>query len=153
MEVSGNIGAVLRKKGGTVWTIGPEASVLEAIRVMAEKDIGALPVVSAGGSGGKLVGLISERDYTRKVILKGRASPRTPVGEIMTRELVWASPGDKVVDGLVSMTRHRVRHLPVLEGESLVGIVSIGDLVNWVIGAQTATIDHLEKFITGEYPA
>ena len=149
MEVSGRVSAILaHKKVSTVWSIGPNATVFDAIRLMDEKNVGALPVVENG----KLVGIVSERDYTRKVIVKGRSSKDTPVSDIMTKELLTVNPGDSVAECMRIMTEKRVRHLPVLEGTKLVGILSIGDVVNWLISAQTATIDNLERYITGDYP-
>jgi CBS domain-containing protein len=123
--------------------------VFDAIQLMADKNVGALPVVEKG----ELVGIISERDYTRKVILKGKSSKDTPVRDIMTREPVTVHPGDSVGECMQVMTEKRVRHLPVMEGAKMVGLLSIGDLVRRIISAQTATIDNLEKYITGDYPA
>ena len=117
--------------------------VSDVIRLMDEKNVGALPVVDNG----KLVGIVSERDYTRKVILKGRSSKETPVSDIMTAQLLTVTPSDNVIECMRIMTEKRVRHLPVLEGTNLVGILSIGDVVNWFITAQTATIDDLERYI------
>jgi CBS domain-containing protein len=119
--------------------------VFDAIAMMADKNIGALPVVEND----RLIGIISERDYTRKVILKGKSSKETRVEEIMTRDLVTAEPSDTVVDCMRAMTEKRVRHLPVMEGAKMVGVLSIGDLVKWFISAQAATIDNLEQYITG----
>ena len=149
MEIAGSVGAILAHKGSAVWSIAPDATVFEAIELMADKNVGALPVVENG----RLVGIISERDYTRKVILKGKSSKETPVRDIMTLELVTADPGDSVSECMHVMTDKRVRHLPVLEGTKMVGLISIGDLVRRIISAQTATIDNLEKYITGDYPA
>ena len=149
MEIAGSVGAILAHKGSVVWSIAPNATVFDAIELMADKNVGALPVIENG----RLVGIISERDYTRKVILKGKSSKETPVRDIMTLELVTARPGDSVSECMHVMTDKRVRHLPVLEGAKMVGLISIGDLVRRIISAQTATIDNLEKYITGDYPA
>jgi CBS domain-containing protein len=149
MNVSGSVSAILaHKKASTLWSIGPNAMVIDAIRLMDEKNVGALPVVDNG----RLVGIVSERDYTRKIILKGRSSKETPVNEIMTKQLVTVNPGDSVTECMRIISEKRVRHLPVLERADLVGILSIGDVVNWLISAQTATIDNLERYITGDYP-
>ena len=143
MKVSG---ILARKKNTTVWSIGPNAMVIDAIRLMDERNVGALPVMDSG----KLVGIVSERDYTRKVILKGRSSKETPVSEIMTRDLVTVDPRDGVTECMQIITEKHVRHLPVLEGADLVGILSIGDVVNWLISAQKATIDNLERYTLAE---
>jgi len=149
MEVSGRISAILaQKKVSIVWSIAPNAMVIDAIQLMDEKNVGALPVVENG----TLVGIVSERDYTRKVILKGRSSKDTPVSDIMTAQLLTVNPNHSVTECMRIMTEKRVRHLPVLEGSNLVGILSIGDVVNWFISAQTATINNLERYITGDYP-
>ena len=146
-EISGKVSGILaRKKVSSVWSIGPNATVIDAIRFMDEKNVGALPVVDNG----KLVGIVSERDYTRKVILKGRSSKDTPVSDIMTRELVTVNPRDGVRECMRIITEKRVRHLPVLEGADLVGILSIGDVVNWLISAQKAMIDNLERYTLAE---
>ena len=138
------VSAVLvRKKASTIWSIGPNAMVIDAIELMGQKNVGALPVVDNG----TLVGIISERDYTRKVILKGRSSKETPVSDIMTAQVLTVTPSESVIECMRIMTEKRVRHLPVLEGTNLVGILSIGDMVNWFISAQTATIDDLERYI------
>ncbi|MBV8352206.1 MAG: CBS domain-containing protein [Verrucomicrobia bacterium] len=150
MNVSGNVSAIMaHKRTSTVWSIGPNVVVNDAIRLMDEKNVGALPVVDKG----TLVGIVSERDYTRKVILKGRSSRETPVSDIMTKKVLTVTPSDSVTACMRIMTEKRVRHLPVLEGTDLVGILSIGDVVNWLLWAQTATIEHLERYITGGYPA
>ena len=147
MEVSGRISAILaHKKVSTVWSIGPNATVIDAIRLMDEKNVGALPVVENG----KLVGIVSERDYTRKVILKGRSSKDTLVSDIMTKQVLTVNPSNSVTECMQIMTDKRVRHLPVLEGTNLVGILSIGDLVNWLISAQKATLDNLERYTLAE---
>ena len=147
MKVSGRVSGILaRKKASTVWTIGPNAMVIDAIRLMDEKNVGALPVVDNV----TLVGIVSERDYTRKVILKGRSSKETPVKEIMTKQLVTVNPRDSVTECMRIITEKRVRHLPVLEGTNLVGILSIGDVVNWLLSALKETIDNLERYSLAE---
>ena len=143
----GTIREILQHKGNTVCIIGPEATVFEAIKLMAEKNVGALLVTR----GDKLVGIISERDYTRKVALRGKSSKETAVREILSGRVLVVSPAHTVEECMRLMTEHRVRHLPVLEGDRIAGVVSIGDLVNWIISAQTSTIHQLETYITG-YP-
>jgi CBS domain-containing protein len=149
MEIAGSVSAILAHKGSAVWSIAPNATVFDAIQLMADKNVGALPVVENG----RLAGMISERDYTRKVILKGKSSKETPVRDIMTQELVTVDASDSVTECMRVMTEKRIRHLPVMEGSKMIGLVSIGDLVRRIISAQTATIDNLEKYITGDYPA
>src|SRR5215469_8883457 len=145
MKIAGTISGILAQKGSTVWSIAPAATVFDAIALMADKNIGALPVVEDD----RLIGIISERDYTRKVILKGKSSKETRVEEIMTRDLVTAEPSDTVIDCMRVMTEKRVRHLPVMEGFQMVGVLSIGDLVKCLISAQAEAIDNLEQYITG----
>ena len=147
MQVSGTVGEVLRDKGGTIWSIAPEARVFDAIQLMADKNIGAVLVMS----GNQLLGVLSERDYTRKVVLKGKSSKETAVRDIMTAGVLTTTPRNSVEECLRIMTESRVRHLPVLEDGKVVGIISIGNLVNWVISAQTSTIRQLESYITGGY--
>ena len=147
MSAIGKIGDLLSQKGGQVWTVAPEAMVFDAIHMMAEKNVGALLVTDQG----KLIGIISERDYTRKVALKGKSSKQTAVREILSTHVVHVSPGHTIEECMRIMTDHRVRHLPVLEADKIVGVVSIGDLVNWIISAQSTTIHQLETYITG-YP-
>jgi CBS domain-containing protein len=148
MEITTTIGSILTRKGTTVWSVSPTNTVFEAISMMAEKNIGALPVLE----GERLVGMISERDYARKVILLGRGSRETSVAEIMTVHLKTVGLSDSVQECMQIMTENRVRHIPVLEEGKLVGLISIGDCVNWIISAQTAAIDDLERFVTGAYP-
>ncbi len=134
---------VLIGKDPELHTIGPDASVLDALRVMAEHEVGALPVVD----GGRLVGLISEREYARRVILLDRSSRTTPVRDIMMTRVPCVEPGRTVEECMALMTDKRVRHLPVLEGEELVGLVSIGDLVKAIIDEQQFIISQLELYI------
>ena len=142
------ISEILSFKGNSVWSIKPDATVFEAVQLMSDKNIGALLVIENE----KLVGIISERDYTRNIVLKGKSSKQTAVKEIISRNVIHVTPSHSVEDCLRLMTDHRVRHLPVLDGESIVGVVSIGDLVNWIISAQTSTIHQLQTYIGG-YPA
>lgn len=142
------IGSILKDKGGVIWSVDPETTVYDAISLMAEKSIGALLVTFQG----RLVGVMSERDYARKIALLGRSSHDTRVHEIMTTSPVTVTPEHTVDECMRIMTHHRVRHLPVLEEERQVGIVSIGDLVNAIIADQARTIDHLHSYITGGYP-
>jgi CBS domain-containing protein len=148
MEIDAPIDILLASKGAQAWSVGPRTTVFEAIKLMAEKNVGALLVTENE----KLLGVISERDYTRNVVLKGKSSKQTPVIEIISPEPVVASPADKVVDCMRLMTQKRVRHLPVMDGDRIAGIISIGDLVNWTISAQSAAIDQLHRYISGEYP-
>ena len=149
MKLQDTISLVLQSKGSQVFSVEPEASVHQAVEVMAEKKVGALLVIS----GGKIKGVLSERDCARKLILTGRPSKQTQVREIMTSQVISASPNDTVDECMHVMTDHRIRHLPVVEGERVVGMLSIGDLVKWIISAQEATIDSLHNFIAGKYPA
>jgi CBS domain-containing protein len=136
---------LLTRKGSQVWSIDVEEPVLEAIQMMADKHVGALPVTR----GGELVGVISERDYARKVILLGRSSAETPVWQIMSAPVVTVSPADDVRQCMQVMTSKRIRHLPVVEDGRMVGMISIGDLVQAVIEEQDQTIEQLERFIAG----
>jgi predicted transcriptional regulator len=140
--------SLLRAKSGDTWTVSPDATVFEAVEQMSHRQVGALPVVE----GTELVGMISERDYARKVILQGRNSRDTQVREIMSGDVHWVTPQHTVDDCMRLMTTSRVRHLPVLENGRIVGILSIGDLVNWIISSQEATILHLHNYISGSYP-
>ena len=127
MAGAGTVGVLLARKNPAVWSISPDATVFEAIQLMADKNVGALPVVDNS----RLVGIISERDYARKVILKGRSSKDTPIRDIMSQELLTATPSDSIAECIRVMTEKRVRHLPVLEGTKMIGIVSIGDVLKW----------------------
>jgi len=149
MKTSVPISSLLHHKGAAVWVISPEATVYDAIKLMAERNIGALPVIAHG----VLAGIFTERDYTRKIALQGKTSRQTLVKEVLSPDVVSANPGDSIEDCMRLMSEHRVKHLPVLKGEELVGIVSIGDLVNWTISAQDATIAQMEQYIAGSVAA
>lgn len=136
----------LKSKGQAVWTTRPDISVYEALEMMAEKDIGALLVMD----GDRLVGIFSERDYARKVILQGKSSRDTWVSEIMTPKVVYVRPQHTIEECMALMTEKRIRHLPVLDGEHLVGVISIGDVVKAIISEQKFVIEQLEHYITGE---
>jgi len=147
MDVSGTIEAILAQKGSETFIISPDATVYDAIALMAEKNVGALLVVENE----RPVGMISERDYTRKVMLRGKRSRESFVREIMSTDLTVVSPREPVENCLRMMTDKHIRHLPVLEGDTIRGVISIGDLVKWVIATQSATIQHLEMYISGGY--
>jgi CBS domain-containing protein len=134
---------VLRSKGKDIWTVTPDSSVFDALKIMAEKDVGALPVLD----GKKLVGIFSERDYARKVILKGKSSTNLPVSEIMSTNLILITPDQTTEQGLALMTGKHVRHLPVIQKEKLVGFISIGDLVKSIMLEQNQTIDKMGEYI------
>lgn len=140
---------VLKAKPTEVWTIAPKASVYQALELMAQKDIGAVPVVDNG----KLVGIFSERDYARKVALHGRASKSTMVAELMTAKVYYIQPDQSIEDCMALMTQKRIRHLPVLDNGQLVGIITIGDVVKCIIADQEITIQSLKSYITGSYGA
>lgn len=134
---------ILQTKGSDVWVVSPDALVFEALEILAEKDVGALPVVEHG----ELVGVFSERDYARKVILQGRSSRDVPVRDLMAKRIVVVPCDVSVETCMRLMTNERVRHLPVVEGDRLVGIVTIGDVVKQIIADQDSTIQHLERYI------
>jgi len=143
------IGSILDNKDNHIWSIGPGETVYDAIALMADKRIGALLVVTDH----RLIGIITERDYARKVILHGRSSKDTQVRDIMTSSLITVTPDHTVDECMRLVTEHRIRHLPVLDNDKLVGLISIGDLVNSIIEAQAQTINHLHSYITGGYPS
>jgi len=147
MDVSGNISAILGQKSDEIFSVTPDTCVDDAVAMMDEKNVGALLVMK----GSKLVGMLSERDYTRKVMLRGKKSSETKVSEIMSTNLTVAYPNEGVEECLRAMTDKRFRHLPVLDGEEVVGVISIGDLVKHVISCQSAAIAHLENYISGGY--
>ncbi len=150
MNISDTIGSVLNgKRDSKVESIGPEQSVYEGLEMMAKHNIGALLVLCAG----KVVGILSERDYARKGVLMGHPSRETEVQEIMTTPVVSVTPQHTVDECMALMTQHHIRHLPVLRNETVVGVISIGDLVKWVISGQAQTIDALQGYIAGAYPS
>ena len=140
--------SLLRSKGNLVWSVSPDTTVYRAIELIAEKHVGCVVVLS----GGHLAGIVSERDYARKVILLGRNSMQTLVREVMSKPVLFVTPEQTVGEAMRLMTSRRVRHLPILDGEAVVGVLSIGDIVNWVITWQQQTIQHLEGYIAGNYP-
>jgi CBS domain-containing protein len=148
MKVNDRISAILRRKGSDIWSIPSDASVYSAIETMADRHVGALLVIDDS----HLVGIVSERDYARKVILMGRSSKDTFVREIMTPSPVTVCLECCVDDAMRTMTTHKIRHLPVVDHDKVVGMLSIGDIVNFIIWSQDQAIEHLEHYITGQYP-
>ena len=147
-RIRGEISEVLKHKGNNVWSLAPDQTVYEAIEKMAEKGIGALLVLSQGSP----VGIISERDYARKVILRGKSSRTTLVNEIMTSPVLTVAPNQAVGECMAIMSHNRIRHLPVAQDGRILGIVSIGDIVKWIVAQQEDMIDHLQNYISASYP-
>jgi CBS domain-containing protein len=145
MQTIGTIDSILHHKGSKVWSVPPDITVFEAIKMLAEKNIGALPVVENG----KVIGIFSERDYTRKVALAGKSSKGTRVREIISTDVIFVTPENTVEECMRLMTEHRIRHLPVCQEGRLAGFISIGDLVNWTISMQSAALDQMENYLAG----
>jgi CBS domain-containing protein len=141
----GKVKDILASKGSAIYSVEPGTMVYEAIELMCQKNIGGLLIMERG----RLAGIFTERDYARKLILKGKSSRDTPIKEIMTSRLVTVSPDNSIEDCMELMTNQHIRHLPVLDGEKLVGLISIGDVVRYVIEEQRSIIEHLEHYITG----
>ena len=145
MKTTYPISSILHQKASALWSVAPQTTVFDAIKLMAEKNIGALPVVT----GGTLVGIFTERDYTRKIALQGKSSKNTQVREIISNEVISVTPDESVEECMRLMTENRIRHLPVVQNQELLGIISIGDLVNWTISTQSAAIEQMEQYIAG----
>ena len=145
MQTNYPISSLLHHKSSAIWSVAPETTVFDAIRLMADKNIGALLVLADG----RLAGIFTERDYTRKIALQGKSSRDTHVREVATTKCVTVAPTDSVQDCMRLMTENRVRHLPVVQDGKVTGIVSIGDVVNWTISTQDAKIEQMERYIAG----
>ena len=148
MRVVDPVSFILRKKGTDVWSVPSDATVYDAMKMMADKDVGALLIMD----GSEFVGVVSERDYARKVILQGRSSKETPVREIATETVITITPECSVDEAMRLITTNRIRHLPVVCEGRVQGMISIGDLVQWISFAQDQTIEQLEHYIEGKYP-
>ena len=149
MNLTGTVQSILDRKGSQFWAVRPDQSVYEAIEIMANRAVGALLVMS----GDEMVGILSERDYARKVTLKGRNSKETMVRDIMSSPVFSVSPSRSVEECMGFMTERRIRHLPVVDAGKVLGVISIGDLIKWIISEQEATIQQLHNYIAGKYPA
>ena len=148
MRVVDPVSFILRKKGTDVWSVPSDATVYDAMKMMADKDVGALLIMD----GSEFVGVVSERDYARKVILQGRSSRETPVRDIATETVITITPECSVDEAMRLITTNRIRHLPVVCEGRVHGMISIGDLVQWISFAQDQTIEQLEHYIEGKYP-
>ena len=148
VKPTGLVSSVLSRKNSEVWSVSPEHTVYEAIEKMAEKGVGALLVMT----GDRLEGILSERDYARKVILQGRASKTTLVKEIMSSPVMFVTPEQTVDECMSILTNNRIRHLPVMQNHRVVGVLSIGDLVRWIVSEHEATIETLHQYISASYP-
>ena len=148
MQPVGTVAEILKNKGFDVWWVTPDTVVFDAIGLLAEKNVGALLVMDQG----RLVGMFSERDYTRKIALMGKSSKDTNVREIITSHVISVTPDTSIAECMHLMVDKRIRHLPVLSEDRVIGVISIGDLVNWIISSQSATIDQLHSYITGALP-
>jgi len=142
-----NIDTLLKDKGKDIWSIGPQETAFKALETMSQRNVGALLVVDKG----KLIGIFSERDYARKVILKGKSSKDTTVGELMTPDVFYASPENTLQETMALMTAKHIRHMPVLKDDRLIGMVTLGDVVKQIISEQKFTIKELEKYTSGGY--
>ncbi|MCP5521390.1 MAG: CBS domain-containing protein [Verrucomicrobiales bacterium] len=149
MQTLATVDAILHQKGAEVYAIPPDATVFEALKTLRAKNVGALLVMRDD----RLVGIVSERDYARKVAIEGRDSRTTPVSDIVTSAVHTVTRETTIQDCMELMSEHRVRHLPVLEESRVIGVISVGDLVKWIIQAQSATIDQLQSYISGQYPS
>ena len=138
---------LLKNKENQIWSVEPKISIFEALKIMSDKEIGALLVIEDE----KLVGIFSERDYARKVILKGKSSKNTQVGELMTKKVLYIDPEKTINDCMAIMTDKHIRHLPVIENDKVIGMVTIGDVISQIISEQEFTIKHLENYITGTH--
>lgn len=149
MEITDSLAVILQHKGqAPVQSVAPDTMVYDAIKLMADRNIGCVLVMD----GDVLLGILSERDYTRKVVLQGRSSKTTTVREIMTKDVICVTPKHGVEETLLIVTEKRVRHLPVKDGDRVIGLISIGDLVKWVINAQRSALSQLEAYVAGGYP-